>query len=99
MSQAKILYPQARVYYERIEPVAEIWGSLDTQIDGRWENPVTVRSQFIGFHRIEQLIWSDNTLTGAPALCAGLVQHEQQLLTLVAARSTTRWKWPAAPPT
>jgi iron uptake system component EfeO len=83
MSQAEILYPQARVYYERIEPVAEIWGSLDTQIDGRWENPVTVASQFVGFHKIEQLVWEDNTLAGAPALCAGLVQHEQQLLTLV----------------
>jgi iron uptake system component EfeO len=35
MGQAKLLYPQARVYYERIEPVAEIWGTLDTQIDGR----------------------------------------------------------------
>ena len=30
MNQAKVLYPQARVYYERIEPVAEVWGSLDT---------------------------------------------------------------------
>ena len=56
LSQAKVLYPKARVYYERIEPVAEIWGSLDTEIDGRWENPVTVASQFIGFHKIEQLI-------------------------------------------
>jgi iron uptake system component EfeO len=83
LNQAKILYPKTRVYYERIEPVAEIWGSLDTEIDGRWENPVTVKSQFIGFHRIEQLMWSDNTLKGAPALCAGLVKHEQQLLTLV----------------
>jgi iron uptake system component EfeO len=83
MSQAKVLYPQARIYYERIEPVAEIWGSLDTDIDGRWENPVTVASQFIGFHKIEQLIWADNTLAGTPALCAGLVGHEQQLLTLV----------------
>jgi iron uptake system component EfeO len=83
MTQAKLLYPQARVYYERIEPVAEIWGSLDTQIDGRWENPVTVASQFIGFHRLEQLMWEDNTLAGAPGLCAGLVGHEQQLLGLV----------------
>ena len=83
MTQAEILYPQARVYYERIEPVAEIWGSLDTDIDGRWENPVTVPSQFIGFHKIEQLLWEDNTLKGAPALCAGLVKNEQQLLTLV----------------
>ena len=36
LSQAKILYPKARVYYERIEPVAEIWGNLDTEIDGGW---------------------------------------------------------------
>lgn len=82
MAQAKILYPQARVYYERIEPVAEVWGSLDTDIDGRWENPVTVASQFIGFHKIEQLLWEDNTLKGAPALCSGLVKNEQQLQTL-----------------
>ena len=83
LNQAKILYPRARVYYERIEPVAEIWGTLDTEIDGRWENPVTVKSQFIGFHRLEQLMWSDNTLKGAPALCSGLIKHQQQLLTLV----------------
>jgi iron uptake system component EfeO len=83
MTQAKLRYPQARIYYERIEPVAEIWGSLDTDIDGRWENPVTVASQFTGFHKIEQLLWEDNTLTGAPKLCAGLVRNEQQLLTLV----------------
>ena len=86
-AQAEILYPKARVYYERIEPVAEIWGSLDTDIDGRWENPVTVASQFTGFHRIEQLLWEDNTLTGAPALCAGLVKNEQQLMTLVKSAS------------
>ena len=83
MAQAKVLYPQARVYYERIEPVAEVWGTLDTSIDGRWENPVTVASQFTGFHKIEQLLWEDNTLKGAPQLCTGLVKNEQQLLTLV----------------
>jgi iron uptake system component EfeO len=83
MTQAEVLYPKTRVYYERIEPVAEIWGGLDTEIDGRWENPVTVASQFIGFHKIEQLIWADNTLAGAPKLCSALVGHEQQLLTLV----------------
>jgi iron uptake system component EfeO len=83
MERARVAYPQARVYYERIEPVAEIWGDLDTQIDGRWENPVTVKSQFTGFHRLEQLLWEDNTLTGAPKLCSGLVTHERQLLRLV----------------
>ena len=41
LTQAEQLYPQARVYYERIEPVAEVWGTLDTDIDGRIDNPVT----------------------------------------------------------
>jgi iron uptake system component EfeO len=56
-----------------MEPVAEVWGSLDTSIDGRWENPVTMASQFTGFHKLEQLLWRDKTLTGAAKLCAGLV--------------------------
>ena len=81
--QAELLYSPARIYYERIEPVAEIWGNLDTDIDGRWDNPVTVKSQFIGFHRIEQLLWEDNTLGGTSALCAGLVKNEKQLQGLV----------------
>lgn len=85
LTAAKLAYPKSRVYYERIEPVAEIWGALDTNIDGRWDNPVTVRSQFIGFHRIEQQMWEYNTLAGTSKLCAGLVKHEQQLLTLVRA--------------
>ena len=82
-TQAKIRYPQARVYYEQIEPVAEVWGTLDTQIDGRWENPVTVRSQFLGFHRLEQILWKSKTMKGAAGFCAGLVKHEQDLATLV----------------
>ena len=87
LSQAEARYPKARVFYERIEPVAEIWGNLDTDIDGRWENPVTVQSQFTGFHRIEQMMWADNTLKGASPMCAGLVKNEQQLLTLVRSAS------------
>ena len=86
-AQAEFLYPRARIFYERIEPVAEIWGNLDTDIDGRWENPVTVQSQFTGFHRIEQMMWQENTLTGAAQMCAGLVKNEQQLLTLVRSAS------------
>jgi iron uptake system component EfeO len=87
LGQAELLYPRTRVFYERIEPVAEIWGNLDTDIDGRWENPVTVASQFTGFHRIEQMMWADNTLKGASQMCAGLVTSEQQLLTLVRSAS------------
>jgi iron uptake system component EfeO len=83
VKSAERRYPHARVYYERIEPVAAIWGNLDTQIDGRWQNPVTNRKDFIGFHRIEQLLWTDKTTTGATALCRGLIQHERQLKALV----------------
>jgi iron uptake system component EfeO len=83
MNQARQLYTPARIYYEKIEPVAEVWGSLDISIDGRWENPVTVKSQFTGFHRIEQMLWQDKSLNGAAAMCSGLVKNERQLLTLV----------------
>ena len=46
--------PQARLYLgltaappaRLIEPVAEVFGDLDTQIDGRWQNPVTKKSPF-----------------------------------------------------
>jgi iron uptake system component EfeO len=85
LSASELAYPKARVYYERIEPVAEIWGALDTDIDGRWQNPVTVPSQFIGFHKIEQIMWEKDALAGAPKLCAGLVKNEKQLLALVKA--------------
>jgi iron uptake system component EfeO len=29
------------------------------------------------------MLWQDNSLNGAPAMCAGLVKNQQQLLTLV----------------
>ncbi|GAA2809025.1 hypothetical protein GCM10020219_096120 [Nonomuraea dietziae] len=32
--KAKALFPVARTYWERIEPVAEIFGDLDPKIDG-----------------------------------------------------------------
>jgi iron uptake system component EfeO len=83
LSGAELAYPQARIYYERIEPVAEIWGSLDTAIDGRIDNPVTNPANLTGFHRIEEIMWSDNTLTGAATFCSGLVANEQELQKLV----------------
>jgi high-affinity iron transporter len=86
-AQAELLYPQARVYYERIEPVAEVWGTLDTDIDGRIDNPVTNPADLEGFHKIEMLLWADDTLAGAPPTCSQLVTNEQQLQQLVDAAS------------
>jgi iron uptake system component EfeO len=87
LSQAQLLYPQARVFYERIEPVAEVWGTLDTAIDGRIDNPVTNPADLQGFHQLEQMMWADNTLAGASPACATLVKNQQQLQTLVSPAS------------
>jgi iron uptake system component EfeO len=61
-AEAKSLYPLARAYYERIEPVAESFGDLDPRIDAR-ENDVAA-SEFEGFHRIEKALWEEGTAAG-----------------------------------
>jgi iron uptake system component EfeO len=83
LDKAKQLYSPARIPYEHMEPVAEIFGELDSQIDGRWENPITNVADFKGFHRIEQLMFESNTLDGVPPVCAELLTNEQQLQKLV----------------
>jgi iron uptake system component EfeO len=62
VEEAKALYPVARVPYERIEPVAESFGSLDPRIDAR-ENDVP-KSEWEGFHVIEKALWVDDTAQG-----------------------------------
>ena len=86
-TQAEQLYPQARISYERIEPVAEVWGTLDVAIDGRIDNPVTNPADLTGFHRIEEILWANNSLAGASQYCTQLVSNEQQLQKLVATAS------------
>ncbi|MEU7000073.1 iron uptake system protein EfeO [Nonomuraea sp. NPDC046570] len=55
-AKAKALFPVARTYWERIEPVAEIFGDLDPKIDGR-EEVVEEGMEFTGFHRLEKDLW------------------------------------------
>jgi iron uptake system component EfeO len=62
VAKAKSLYPAARIPYERIEPVAESFGSLDPRIDAR-ENDVPAR-EWSGFHVIEKALWEGNTAEG-----------------------------------
>jgi iron uptake system component EfeO len=56
VAKAKALFPVSRTYWERIEPVAEIFGDLDPRIDGR-EEVVEEGMEFTGFHRIEKDLW------------------------------------------
>lgn len=53
---AKALFPIARTYWERIEPVAEIFGDLDPAIDGR-EGDQAEGEEFTGWHRLEYDLW------------------------------------------
>jgi iron uptake system component EfeO len=56
IEKAKGLYPIARTYYERIEPVAEIFGDLDPAIDAR-EADLEPGQEFTGFHKLEKDLW------------------------------------------
>ncbi|MFI9588994.1 iron uptake system protein EfeO [Nonomuraea sp. NPDC052265] len=56
IGKAKELYPVSRTYWERIEPVAEIFGDLDPAIDAR-EADLADGEEWTGFHRIEKDLW------------------------------------------
>ncbi|EWT07036.1 hypothetical protein N864_12895 [Intrasporangium chromatireducens Q5-1] len=56
VARAKSLYPQARLPWEMIEPVAESFGDLDPRIDGR-EDVVDEGMAFTGYHRLEKDLW------------------------------------------
>jgi iron uptake system component EfeO len=77
IAEAKSLYPAARIPYERIEPVAESFGSLDPRIDAR-ENDVPA-SQFEGFHRIEKALWEEESLKGMAPVAEQLLADVEEL--------------------
>jgi iron uptake system component EfeO len=81
LAAAKRLYPNAREPYERIEPVAESFGDLDPLIDARAGDVPAKGWQ--GFHRIEQLLWVENTTDGAAPLAAKLLANTSRLQGLV----------------
>jgi iron uptake system component EfeO len=82
MTQAQVLFAPARVFYEKVEPVAEIWGSLDLNIDGRIDD-FDKAADFQGFHKIEQLMFQQKTLAGAASYADGLLKNVKELQTLV----------------
>jgi FTR1 family protein len=81
VGRAKQLYPVAREPYERIEPVAESFGDLDPLIDARAGD--VPASQWQGFHRIEKLLWVNDTTRGAGPLAGGLLANTLRLQGLV----------------
>ena len=62
VAKAKALYPISRTYWERIEPVAKIFGDLDPKIDGR-EEVIEEGMKFTGFHRLEKDLWGSGDVS------------------------------------
>lgn len=79
---AKAAYGPARLHYERIEPIAESFGELDPLIDMRIDD-ATDGTAFVGFHALEQLLFEQNTLTGAAILATDLDRNVASLTDLV----------------
>jgi iron uptake system component EfeO len=77
IAEANSLYPAARIPYERIEPVAESFGSLDPRIDAR-ENDVPP-SEFEGFHRLEKALWEEESLKGMAPVAEQLLADVEEL--------------------
>ncbi len=66
LAKAKALYAPARVNYEMIEPIAELFSDLDGAIDSRADDHEQKEksADFTGFHRIEYGLFSQNSTEG-----------------------------------
>jgi iron uptake system component EfeO len=82
-ARARMLYGPARVFYERIEPVAETFGDLDRAIDGRIDDAPSP-ADFTGFHRLEEALWKTGDLDGVAAIARKLDDDVEKLAQLVA---------------
>lgn len=83
LAAAKRAYPSARVYYERIEPVAESFGDLDPAIDNRLDDAGSL-AELTGFHRLEYAMYVSQSLAGMAPVATELDANIAKLKSLVA---------------
>ncbi|WP_448626177.1 iron uptake system protein EfeO [Geodermatophilus sp. URMC 64] len=79
VEEAKRLFPIARTYWERIEPVAESFGDLDPLIDGR-EGDQEEGQDFTGFHRVEQALWETGDVSAMGPYADELLTNVQEVV-------------------
>lgn len=86
LAKAKQLYAPTRVFYESIEPIAELFSDLDASIDSRVDDHEqgVKAADFTGFHRIEYSLFAENTTTGLGDLAERLNKEVKDLQTRVA---------------
>ncbi len=80
--KAKTLYPIARTYWERIEPVAEKFGDLDPLTDGRAADARAENRDFTGWHRIERQLWVDGNTVGMGKYADDLLANVKKIVAL-----------------
>ncbi|MBE1443288.1 iron uptake system protein EfeO [Paenibacillus sp. OAS669] len=77
LAKSQALYAPARMYYERIEPIAEALGDLDPDIDAR-EDDVDPK-EWKGFHKLEKALWQDKTTKGQEEAADELLKNSKLL--------------------
>lgn len=82
VQKAKQIYPLARMYFERSEPIAESFGDLDPRIDARLADlseEGKTEKDWSGFHKIEQILWEKNSTKGTEAAADQLLKDVKEL--------------------
>ena len=79
---AKKIYPNARMYFERSEPIAESFGDLDPRIDARLadvQEEGQGEEEWSGYHKIEYGLWVENTTEGYTEIADQLLKDAKEL--------------------
>ncbi|MGW0804860.1 iron uptake system protein EfeO [Nonomuraea sp. NPDC002799] len=88
IDKAKTLFPVSRTYWERIEPVAEIFGDLDPAIDAR-EADLAKGEEWTGFHRIEKDLWIHKDVSESGPIADKLITDVRTIVTKANATDLT----------
>jgi iron uptake system component EfeO len=85
LATAKKLYAPTRVFYEEIEPMAELFSDLDASIDSRVDDhEAGVNAEdFTGFHRLEYALFAQNSTKDQGAIADKLLTDVKDLQTRV----------------
>ena len=92
LDEAKKVYPLIRMAYERSEPIAESCGESDIKIDYRlvdFKEEFKNEEGWKGFHRIEKILWEQNTTKGTEKYAEDLVNDIKELKAKIATIEVT----------
>lgn len=82
IDKAKELFPISRTYWERIEPVAEIFGDLDPRVDAREDDfPKGAKDpDFGGFHKLEYDLWITEDVSKSGEIADQLLKDVKEVV-------------------